>query len=69
MRETGTSAARRISVMAWYEAPLRRSSAIPGLSLRNFCHFRGTVGAYGPHGLGKSVVRLVGRRRFVHWYR
>lgn len=45
VRETGTSAARRISVMAWYDAPLRRSSAIPDLSVRSFCHFRGTVGA------------------------
>jgi hypothetical protein len=23
----------------------------------------------GPHGLGKSVVRLIGRRRRIHWYR
>jgi hypothetical protein len=45
VRETGTSAARRISVMAWYDAALRRSSAIPGLSGRSFCHFRGTIGA------------------------
>ena len=22
----------------------------------------------GPHGLGKSVVRLIGRRRFIHWH-
>ena len=23
----------------------------------------------GPHGLGKSAVRLIGRRRLIHWYR
>jgi len=22
----------------------------------------------GLHGLGKSVVRLIGRRRFIHWH-
>ncbi len=40
-----TSAARRVSVTVWYDAPLHQRSAIPGLSLRDFCHFRGTVGA------------------------
>ena len=44
--ETGTSAARRIPVLVWYDAPLHRSSAIPGVSVGSFCHFRGTIGAW-----------------------